>query len=254
MKWELNKSFLKFNSILSNKRHLFNKRVDGEGVIEKAIEALKKGEFIFIYDGDGREEETDIVVASQFITPEKIKFMRKEGGGLICATIPHEYAEKIGLPYLHDIFNRSGYEIFKYLTPKVRYDAYPSFSVTINHRDNYTGIPDNERAKTIKEFAKFIAEVESMDSPMIEFGRRFISPGHVHLLISSGLDRRRGHTELSTALMVMAGLIPSATIVEILGEDGRSMGKNDAREFARRKGIIFLEGSDILDAWSKWYG
>ncbi len=221
-------------------------------MIEKAIEALRRGEFVFIFDSEGREEETDIVIASQFITPEKIKFMRREGGGLICTTLPQDYANRIGLPYLHEIFQKSGYEIFKYLTPKVRYDTMPSFSVTINHRENFTGIPDKDRAKTIKEFASFLARIESMEEPMKEFGKEFISPGHVHLLISSGLDKRRGHTELSTSLMQMAGLVPSATIVEILAEEGNSMKKERAREFAKEQGIIFLEGKDIIDAWSKW--
>ena len=221
-------------------------------MIEKAIEALRRGEFVFIFDSEGREEETDIVIASQFITPEKIRFMRREGGGLICTTLPKNYADRIGLPYLHEIFQRSGYPIFKYLTPKVRYDTIPSFSVTINHRDNFTGIPDKDRAKTIKEFANFLKRIDNMEEPMKKFGEEFISPGHVHLLISSGLKNRRGHTELSTALMEMAGLVPSATIVEILAEDGNSMSKEGARRFAEERGIIFLEGKNILDAWFEW--
>ncbi len=225
---------------------------DGSAVIEQAIEALKRGEFVFLFDSEGRERETDMVVASQFITPEKIRFMRREGGGLICTTLPKRYADRIGLPYLHEIFERSGLEIFRYLTPKVKYDKLPSFSVTINHRDNFTGIPDVERAKTIREFAAFLGRMADMASPMQEFGREFISPGHVHLLISAGLQRRRGHTELSTALMELAGLIPSATIVEILGDDGYSLSKEKARAMAAKHGIIFLEGKDILDAWSKW--
>lgn len=221
-------------------------------MIDEAIEALKRGEFVFLFDSEGRERETDMVIASQFITPEKIRFMRKEGGGLICATLPKRYADKIGLPYLHEIFQSSGFEIFKYLAPKVRYDKLPSFSVTINHRDNFTGIPDRDRAKTIKELANFLGRVEEMENPMEEFGKEFISPGHVHLLISAGLERRMGHTELSTWLVEKAGLIPSATIVEILGDDGNSLSKEEAREFADRAGVIFLEGKDILDAWSKW--
>jgi len=216
------------------------------------MEALKRGEFVLIFDEEGREEETDIVIASQFITPAKIRFMRREGGGLICTTLPQEHAKRIGLPYLHEIFERSGYEIFKYLTPKVRYDSKPSFSITINHKDNFTGIPDKDRAKTIKEFANFLARMNDMEEPMREFGARFISPGHVHLLISSGLDRRRGHTELSTALMLMAGLIPSATIVETLGDDDNSLSKEQAKRFAEKHGIPFVEGREIVEAWSKW--
>lgn len=237
---------------MSNERHLFNGRYNGRNVIKKAIQALRRGEFVFLFDSEGREEETDMVIASQFITPEKIRFMRKEGGGLICTTLPKEYADRIGLPYLHEIFERSKLPIFRYLTPNVKYDAFPSFSVTINHRENYTGIPDKDRAKTIREFARFLGRMNEMKSPMEEFGREFISPGHVHLLISAGVDKRKGHTELATALMQLAKLIPSATIVEILGDDGNSMSKEDAKKMADKLGIIFLEGKDIIDAWSKW--
>ncbi len=221
-------------------------------MISKAIEDIKKGKPVLVFDAEGREEETDIVYASQFITPEKVRFMRKEGGGLICTTVPDFLASKFGLPYLHDIFEQSGYEIFEYVSKKVRYDALPAFSITINHVDNYTGISDRERAKTIVEFARFIEEVEITNNPMEEFGRRFIAPGHVHLLISSGLERRRGHTELSTALMQMAGVVPSASIVEILGDDGYSLRKEDAKKFADEHGLVFVEGKDIIDAWSKW--
>jgi len=221
-------------------------------VIKKAIEDIKKGKPVLVFDAEGREEETDIVFASQFITPEKIRFMRKEGGGLICTTVPNSLASKFGLPYLHDIFEQSGFEIFEYVSKKVRYDTLPAFSITINHVDNYTGISDRERAKTIVEFARFVSELDKINKPVEEFGMRFIAPGHVHLLISSGLDRRKGHTELSTALMQMAGLVPSASIVEILGDDGYSLRKKDAKKFAEHHELVFVEGKDIIDAWSKW--
>ncbi len=221
-------------------------------MIEKAIEEIKKGNPVLIFDAEGREEETDIVFASQFVTPEKIRFMRKEGGGLICTTLPIRIAKIFGLPYLHEIFYKSGYKIFDYVSEKVRYDSLPAFSITINHVDNYTGISDIERAKTIVEFAKFVSSVENMENPMAEFGSRFISPGHVHLLISSGLERRKGHTELSTAVMELAGVVPSATIVEILGDDGYSLRKKDAIKFAESHNLIFVEGKDIIKRWQEW--
>ena len=221
-------------------------------MIQKAIESLKSGNAVLVFDAEGREEETDIVFPSQFITHEKIRIMRKDGGGLICTTLPNYIAKKIKLPYLHDIFEHSNFEIFRYLSKKVRYDTYPSFSITINHVDNYTGISDRERAKTIVEFARFISIIDTMEKPMIEFGQRFISPGHVHVLISSGLARRSGHTELSTTLMEMAGLIPSATIVEMIGNDGYSLRKKDAIEYAKSHRFVFVEGLDIQEAWGTW--
>ncbi len=221
-------------------------------MIDRAIEELRKGRPILVFDSEGREGETDIVVASQFVTPELIRFMRREGGGLICATIPEEHASRIGLPYLHEIFKRSGFEIFQYLTPEVRYDKEPAFSITINHRSNFTGISDRERARTVRELTRFLEELDSKEEPAREFGREFISPGHVHLLISKGLERRKGHTELTTALMFMARLIPSATIVEMLGDHGRSLSKEEAKVFARENNLVFVEGKEIEEAWKEW--
>ncbi len=221
-------------------------------MIERAIEEIKRGKPVLVFDAEGREEETDIVFASQFINAERIRFMRKEGGGLICVTLPKNMADILHLPYLHEVFEKSDFEIFRHIRRDVKYDSLPAFSITINHVDNYTGISDRERAKTIREFAEFLSKAQEFDNPMEEFGRRFISPGHVHLLISSGLDRRRGHTELSTSLVQMAGLIPSATIVEMLGDHGYSLSKEEAMDYAKKNGLVFIEGRDIIEAWSKW--
>ncbi len=220
--------------------------------IEKAVKALRQGGFVLIYDGENREGETDIVIASQFVKSENIRFMRKYGGGLICVTIPKQEASLLKLPYLHEIFESSGMEVFKYIRSDVKYDSSPAFSITINHVDNYTGIPDCERAKTIYEFARFIGEMKKYRNPIEEFGKRFITPGHVHILIASDIWKRKGHTELSTYLVKMAGLIPSAAIVEMLGDDGYSLSKKNAKRFAEERKIPFIEGHEILDAWSKW--
>ncbi len=221
-------------------------------VIKRAIERLRMGQPVLLFDAEGREEETDIVIASEHMTPELLRFMRKDGGGLICVTVPSSHAEILGLPYLHDLFQNSPYEIFRYLQPEVRYDTRPAFSITINHRSNYTGIPDIERAKTIREFALFIKNIESFENPKIEFGARFVAPGHVHILISSGLKTRQGHTELSTALVEMAGLAPSASIVEMLGDDGYALSKKDALKFAEKHKLVFVEGKDVMEAWERW--
>ncbi|NPA75835.1 MAG: 3,4-dihydroxy-2-butanone-4-phosphate synthase [Euryarchaeota archaeon] len=221
-------------------------------MISKAIDSLKKGEPVLVFDAEGREEETDIVYASQFIDSEKIRFMRKEGGGLICTTLPGKKAKILELPYLHEVFENSNFSIFRYISRAVKYDSLPAFSITINHVENYTGISDRERAKTIYEFAKFIGDIEALKDPKKEFGARFIAPGHVHLLISAGLNNRKGHTELSTALVEMAELIPSATIVEMLGDDGYSLSKKDAMHYAREHNLVFVEGKEIQEAWEKW--
>jgi 3,4-dihydroxy 2-butanone 4-phosphate synthase len=89
-----------------------------------------------------------------------------------------------------------------------------------------------------------------------EFGKYFRAPGHVFLLNSQPgvLNDRRGHTELSTALLKMGGMFPSATICEMMGDDGKAMSKEKAHEYAKRYGLVYLEGAEIIEEWksSKW--
>jgi len=225
--------------------------------MDEVIRKIKMGSPVLVYDSNDREGETDIVVASKFVTNDIIKLMRKDGGGLICTTMTYEISQKLGIPFMVDILQKSGYEIFKYLYPNdIPYDEKSSFSITINHRKTFTGIPDNDRSLTIREFANFIERLNVLDekSARVEFGKIFRSPGHVHLLISSKdlLKSRRGHTELSTALMIMSGLTPSATIVEMLGDDGKSLPYNKAKNYAMEHNYPFVEGSEIIEWWEKW--
>jgi 3,4-dihydroxy 2-butanone 4-phosphate synthase len=233
----------------------------GRNKVTVAIEALKAGKFVLIYDADGREEETDLVIASEFITPESIKILRKNGGGLICTTMDYPTREKLGLPYLSEVFHEMGekYKVLHGLIPNdIPYDEISSFSVTINHRDTFTGITDCDRALTISEFAKLIFEANKYENGYAQtlFGERFRAPGHVHLLNSSKelLEARKGHTELATALVTMSGLIPSATICEMMGDDCKALSKTDAKKYADKSGLIFLEGFEIIEAWAKWLG
>ena len=124
--------------------------------IKKAIEDLKKGKFVLIHDSDTREDETDFIIASEFITPEKIKTMRKDGGGLIFLMISNEVADKFDLPFLTDLYNSNldKYPILNSLIANdIPYDTKSSFSLYINHRNTFTGITDIDRSLTIKEFA-----------------------------------------------------------------------------------------------------
>lgn len=217
--------------------------------VKEAIAALRRGEVILVYDGDGREEETDLVVAAQFITKEHIRRMRKDGGGLICVAMHPKIADKLGLPFLVDVWKHAQdrYPILKELEANdIPYDEKSSFSITINHRKTFTGITDADRALTIKELAKIADSALNGYSPG-EFGRNFRSPGHVVLLRAADglLHSRMGHTELSVALLEQARLTPVATICEMLGDEGGSLPAEKAREYAREHGLVFLKGQDI---------
>ena len=227
--------------------------------IEAAISALKKGEPVLVYDADGREEETDFVYASRFITPDRIRRMRRDGGGLICTTVPFEVREKLGLPFMVDVNSEAAgkYPVLGLLSPTdIPYDTKSAFSITINHRRTYTGITDNDRSLTVTEFAKLcdFALEHGREESMQEFGNNFRAPGHLHLLNTSDriLENRFGHTELSTALVTMAGLTPSATICEMMGGDGKALSRERAERYAAENGFVYLTGKEIIDAWREY--
>ncbi len=221
--------------------------------VEDAIKALKKGEIVLIFDGDGREEETDLVIASQFISPEHIRVMRKDGGGLICTALSYNMAERLGLPFITDVFRSASehFPVLKLLDPNdIPYDEKSSFSITINHRKTFTGITDRDRALTISELSKLLQKRGDIKE---DFGRNFRAPGHVVLLKAAQglLKARQGHTELSVALTELAGLLPSATICEMMGDDDNALAYEDARRYARRNSLVFIEGSDIVEYFLK---
>jgi len=224
--------------------------------INKALDDLREGKFILVYDKDGREEETDFLIPSILVKPHHIKEMRKTGGGLICTTFTHSAAEKIGLPYMTRVMDDVAHVfpiLRKMKSQDLPYDELSAFSLTINHRETFTGITDNDRALTIERFARFLERTHHMDAgeAVENIGKEFRTPGHVHLLRCSEklLAKRVGHTELATAMMEMAGLQPSATICEMMGDDGNALSKPDAQEFARRKGYLWLEGFEVIEAW-----
>jgi len=214
--------------------------------IQDALNSLRNGNFVLIHDSDSRENETDFIIAAEFITPEHIAQMRRDGGGLICVAIGKELAEEVDLPFLVDI-ERSSVEKFKILEftnpDDIPYDEKSSFSISINHRKTFTGITDEDRALTIKKLAEFFKKKEKSAE---EFGREFRSPGHVFLLRSSGVDNREGHTELSTAILEMAGLTPVAAICEMMdSESHKALSREKTLEYANKNGIPLLDTGDV---------
>ena len=222
-------------------------------MFKQEIADLRSGKPVLIFDFKDREGETDLVIPSQFVNNEIIKFFRKQGGGLICTTMKEETARILGLPFLDDLYREflvQGKRLAD--TSDMKYDKTSSFTVTINHRDTFTGIPDQDRSKTINEFSNFISRLPQLKSdPREEFSRQFRVPGHVILLIAREgyFSVRKGHTELSTYMVEKAGLIPSATIVETLSDNGKSMSRDEAMEFAKTNKLNFIDGSDIVSEW-----
>src|SRR5256712_2051802 len=227
--------------------------------LQRAIEALRAGTFILVYDGDGREAETDLTIASEFVSPASIRTLRKEAGGLICMTLSGEVRARIGLPFMADVLRRAtpAYPVLGAIsTEDMKYDRHSAFSISVNHRETFTGVTDIDRAKTISRLAAIAKEATKRENGWAAdvFANEFRSPGHVPLLNAAGplLAERRGHTELTTALMIMAGLAPTATICEMMADDGHAVSKEDAKAYARARNLVFLEGQDIVRAWRSW--
>lgn len=229
--------------------------------LEHPLNELRKGNFVLVYDADGREEECDFFLAAEHCTPEAIRTMRKEGGGLIFLMVRPDIRDKLGLPFLQEIFPqfKKDYPVFSALiSDDIPYDTRSSFSLAINHRDTFTGITDEDRSLTVKHFGELSLKLPEMTEAeaLSDFGEHFRTPGHIPICIGSDkiLETRFGHTELSCALSTMAGLSGVTGGCEIMGDNGKAMPKQEVMEYAEKNGIPFLEGRQVIDAWKDWEG
>ncbi len=223
--------------------------------IENALIHLREGGLVLVYDSDDRERETDMVFPSEMMTFDIIGTMRRDAGGLICTGIRSEEAMELGLPFLADVFADAAkdFPVLSGLSPHdIPYDIKSAFSLTINHRETYTGITDIDRALTVRELAMLAGSDLDPQAKKKELGKHFRAPGHTQLLRTSDklLENRFGHTELTVALMVMAGLRPVATMCEMMGDDGKALSKEKAQAYADERGLVFLEGREIIEAWN----
>lgn len=224
-----------------------------------AIGALGHGEPILVYDSAEREGETDLVILSHLATPGLVRLLRQDAGGLMCTAISFELKERLGLPFFSELLEL-GAASFPVLGrvggASPRYDRRSAFGITVNHRTNYTGIPDNDRAATIRALGALARDAPAIaEAPLRErFGREFLSPGHVPMLYAARglLGERKGHTELAISLARMGSLPESATVCEMLGDSGGPRSVEAARRYAARHGWPFLEGATITGAFERW--
>lgn len=219
--------------------------------IKEAVESLRDGKFVLIHDSESRENEIDMVKAGQHICSSNIATMRNDAGGLICLAIPHEIASKLSLMFMHDLLHsasKNNPSLSKMISSIAPYGDRPSFSITINHIDTFTGITDKDRALTITAMSNICSKID-MDGTH-EFSKKFRSPGHVHILIGAKelLKERSGHTELSIKLMEHANLIPAVVICEMLdSETGGSLSVDKATEYSKKFNIPIVESSQIKE-------
>src|ERR1035437_8933009 len=165
--------------------------------IEEAIEDIRQGKMVVVCDDETRENEGDLTMAAQFVTPEAINFMRKEGGGLICLALTPERCDELGLD-LMAAKNESAFET--------------AFTVSIEARSGVsTGISAADRARTIQ------VAIDPKTSP-----RELVQPGHVFPLKAKdgGVLERVGQNEAAVDLAPLAGLIPAGAVCEGMNDDG----------------------------------
>lgn len=217
--------------------------------IDEAIFALRNGRFVLVHDDKNRENEIDMIVAGENITPKHVATMRKDAGGLLCLAIDGLISKKLGLSYLHDIFNSipNTNDLFQVMTNgRSPYGDKPSFSISVNHRQTYTGITDNDRALTISMVASVCKNIDN--GGISEFIHNFRTPGHVPLLIAAPglLKQRFGHTELAIYLAKLAGITPTVAICEMLdSKTFNSLSIKDAIKYAENANIPLLESKQI---------
>lgn len=190
--------------------------------IEEAIEEIKAGNMIIIVDDEDRENEGDLVMAAEFVSPVKINFMATYGRGLICLPIIGERLKELEISQM--VANNS--------------DAHgTAFTVSIDHKATTTGISAHERALTIRKVLEPTCQPLDL--------RR---PGHIFPLQykEGGVLRRAGHTEASVDLANLAGLYPAGVICEIMNEDGTMARVPQLIEFAKLHNLKMCTIADLI--------
>ena len=191
--------------------------------IEEAIRAFRAGKIVIVVDDEGRENEGDLTIASEKVTPEAINFLARYGRGLICLSMTPERLDELQIPLVvRD--NTSRFET-AFCTP---IDVIGSTT---------TGISAFDRAATV------LAAIDPASRPA-DFAR----PGHVHPLRAQpgGVLVRAGQTEAAVDLARIAGLCPSGVICEIMNEDGTMARVPELTKFARKHGLLMVTIADLI--------
>ncbi|HEY2323124.1 MAG TPA: bifunctional 3,4-dihydroxy-2-butanone-4-phosphate synthase/GTP cyclohydrolase II [Thermoanaerobaculia bacterium] len=191
--------------------------------IDEAAELYRRGEFVIIVDDEDRENEGDLCIAAEKVTPEAINFMARFGRGLICLALTEERCKELDLPLMVEN-NTSPYGT--------------AFTVSIEARGRVTtGISARDRSETVR------VAIDPRTKPS-DLAR----PGHVFPLRAKkgGVLKRAGQTEASVDLAQIAGVEPAAVICEIMNEDGTMARLGDLRAFAIEHGLKIITVADII--------
>ena len=191
--------------------------------IQAAIEDIQNGKFVIVTDDADRENEGDLIMASEMITPEAVNFMAKFARGLICVSVNKDDADRLQLDLMEQK-NTSLHET--------------NFTISIDAiKDTTTGISAQDRSKTIRLM------VDEHSTP-----EDFARPGHIFPILAKegGVLRRSGHTEASLELAELAGFKPSGVLCEIMAEDGTMLRAKDLVSFAEKHDLKLISITDLI--------
>jgi 3,4-dihydroxy 2-butanone 4-phosphate synthase/GTP cyclohydrolase II len=190
--------------------------------IEEAIEDIRKGKMIVVVDDEDRENEGDLVIAAEKVTPHIINFMVKNGGGLICLPLTRERLEELHIERM----------VAKNTDPNKT-----AFTVSVDAAECTTGISAHERALTVKK-------VLDPKATATDFTR----PGHIFPIEyrEGGVLVRAGHTEASIDLSKLAGLYPAGVICEIMNEDGTMARVPELMKYVKKHNLKFITIADLI--------
>ena len=191
--------------------------------VEEALEDFRKGEFVIVVDDEDRENEGDLIIAAELITPEKVNFMLKHARGVLCAPITLSRCKELDLPF--QVTNNTS----MLGTP---------FTVTVDKLEGCsTGVSATDRAATIRALADPTSTPET-------FGR----PGHINPLYAQdkGVLRRAGHTEAAVDLAKLCGLYPAAALMEVMHEDGTMARLPELHKMAQEYGCKLISIAELI--------
>jgi 3,4-dihydroxy 2-butanone 4-phosphate synthase/GTP cyclohydrolase II len=192
--------------------------------IEDAIEEIRAGRFVVVVDDEDRENEGDLTIAAQFVTPDSVNFMAIHGRGLVCLCLTPERCDELGL---------------RQMTDQNEAQFNTAFTVSIEAREGVsTGISAADRARTIQ------VAVDPTSTP-----NDLVHPGHVFPLRArpGGVLQRSGQTEAAVDLARLAGLTPAGVVCEIMKDDGTMARVPDLVEFCGRHGLKLVTVADLIE-------
>ncbi len=195
----------------------------GLSTIDEALVRIRRGEMVLVVDDEDRENEGDLTLAAEWVTPEAINFMLRWARGLVCMPCNGDLLDALEIPPM---------------VPAGPSTADTAFTVSIDIRNGGSGISAHDRAETIRR-------IVSPDAHADEFAR----PGHVFPLRAraGGVLERRGHTEASVDLARLAGLAPAAVICEVLHDDGSAARFPYLQLFAEEHDIIMISVEQLVE-------